>query len=254
VATAVQTAPLVAKVAGQRNIRGAYFLQHFEDWSAPRDYVEATWRLPLTRIVIAPWLREKGDALGIATILVPNAIDPSDMPAGPPIADRRTHVIALVSETPWKRTDLVVSLMCQMETAIPEFKGVTFGRCARPTGLPDSVTHYDNPDREILRKLYQSSRVYVCASDHEGWHLPPAEAMASGAAVVSTDIGGVRAYAASTAEFAPVGDGDALTELATRLVRDPAACQSRASSGQARILGYGPEDAAAAFANALLSD
>ena len=253
VATAVSTAPFVAAEAQRRGIHGAYLIQSFEDWDAPREFVESTWRLPLTKVVIASWLQEKGHELGVDTVLVPNAIDPVDMPPGPPVEERHTDVLALVSAVPVKRTDLVIDAMNALYSRIEGFTGVTFGICGRPQGLPNSVTHHTNPPRGQLSSLYRDSKIYLCASDTEGWHLPPAEAMASGAAVVSTDIGGVRAYANdSTAVFTPVGSSADLVEAAISLIHDPARCQALAEAGQRAILGYGPDDAASAFARALL--
>src|SRR3546814_17749375 len=61
----------------------------------------------------------------------------------------------------------------------------------------------------------------VCSSDlGEGWHLPPAEAMACGCAVVSTDIPGVFDYAleGTTALLAPPGDSATLADRLTELL------------------------------------
>lgn len=254
VATAVLTAPVVAEAAVRRGIRGMYLIQGFEEWTAPRAFVEDTWRLPLKRVVIAPWLSEIGDRLGVETVLVPNAIDPTDMPAGPPMAQRGIALLAMVSGHEGKRTDLVVSVMNRLASSIDGFRGTTFGLIPRPVGLAAVVEHIQNPDREVLRRLFQEAQVYLCASDAEGWHLPPAEAMASGAAVVSTDIGGVRAYADGCAVFVQVGDADAMVEAVTRLLREPQLRQELADLGQTRILRRTPDDAAEDFARVLFED
>jgi glycosyltransferase involved in cell wall biosynthesis len=252
VATAVHTAPLVSAAAQRQGAKGVYFIQHFETWDAPTAFVEATWRLPLKRVVIAPWLAEKGRELGVETTLVMNAVDPSEFHSGPEIAQRPTSLVALVSSTPWKRTDLVVSVMRSLSARLPGFRGATFGTCPRPAGLPDTVAHFQEPSRDELAQLYADAKVYLCASDAEGWHLPPSEAMLAGAAVVSTDIGGVRAYADETAVFAPVGDADALSEAVLSLLQDPEHCQALASKGQQLIAVRTPADAAREFEQALL--
>ena len=51
VATSARTADFVAEAAGGAT-RGVYFLQGFEDFAADASYVERTWRLPLTKIVV----------------------------------------------------------------------------------------------------------------------------------------------------------------------------------------------------------
>ena len=252
IATAVHTAPLVSAAAQRQRAKGVYFLQSYETWASPSPFVEATWRLPLKRIVIAPCLAEKGRELGVETTLVLNAVDPSEFHSGPNIAQRTTSLVALVSNAPLKRTDLVVSVMRTLDAPMPGFRGATFGTCPRPTGLPDTVTHFQEPSRTELAQLYADAKVYLCASDAEGWHLPASEAMLAGAAVVSTDIGGVRAYADQTAVFAPVGDAEALSEAVLALLLDPGRCQTIASEGQRHIKARTPADAAREFERAVL--
>lgn len=252
IATAVRTARLVSAAARRQGSRGVYFLQGYETWAAPPAYVAETWRLPLTRIVIAPWLAEKGRELGVNTTLVLNAVDASEFHSGPEIVKRPVALSALVSDAQLKRTDLVVSVMRSLNDRIPGFHGATFGTCARPEGLPATVTHFQDPSRSELANLYADTKVYLCASDSEGWHLPPAEAMVAGAAVVSTDIGGVRAYADQTAVFAPVGDAEALSEAVLALLLDPGRCQTIASEGQRHIKARTPADAAREFERAVL--
>lgn len=251
VATAAQTAPSVAKWSRNSGM-GSYFIQHWETWSSTVDFVEYTWRLPLRRIAIAPWLVSIANERQLDVTLIPNAIDPSAFPAGPPIKDRPLGVLALVSEESFKRTDLVVEVFRTLQRRNVAFSGATFGTCARPEGLPEAITHYRLPSKARLQELYQTSRVYFCASDAEGWHLPPAEAMMSGTAVASTDIGGVRAYAEGVALFSPPGDSVALSSNVERLLVDPSEAQSRATAGRMRLLTYLPTDAAEAFADAIL--
>jgi len=56
-------------------------------------------------------------------------------------------------------------------------------------------TIFSHVDDETLAKLYSGSDVFIFTSYRKGFGLPPLEAMASGAAVVTTDCGGVRDYA-----------------------------------------------------------
>jgi len=78
---------------------------------------------------------------------------------------------------------------------------------------------------------------YLSPNWAEGWHLPPAEAMACGCAVVSTDIGGVRDYAEheKTALLSPPGDPEALTKNLLRLLEDDNLRIQLAKAGHKRI-------------------
>lgn len=54
----------------------------------------------------------------------------------------------------------------------------------------DNVSVYTNPDFVTLCNLYKESDFFLFLSDNEGFGLPPAEAMASGSIVITTDTGG----------------------------------------------------------------
>lgn len=246
VATSAETAPIVAKAVSKSGAVGVYFIQHYETWIG-REFVDETWRLPLRKIVIADWLADVGKRLGVSTSLVQNGVSAEDFPLGPPTAERPVDVLAMVSPVQRKRTDLVVEAFREL-AGRSAFEGATFGVSSRPDGLPRGVQHWQNPSRAELSSLYQKSKVYLCASDAEGWHLPPAEAMSSGAAVISTSIDGVKAYADGVASFVPIGDGPALVEAAARLLSDTRECQRLATAGYEQIEKFRPDRAYREFA------
>jgi glycosyltransferase involved in cell wall biosynthesis len=59
------------------------------------------------------------------------------------------------------------------------------------------------PSLEEMRALYQRSKCFVHLSEHEGFGLPPLEAMGAGCVPLCRDSGGVRAYMQSD-ELAPL--------------------------------------------------
>ena len=252
VATSVKTASFVADSAANQGVVGSYFIQHFEDYSDPVDVVELTWRLPLNRIVIAPWLQAKAKSLGVTSTLVPNAVDPANFPVGPSIKNRPPQVLSLVSSQPWKRTDLVVEVMASLHTANPNVKLAAFGVGRKPRGFPEFITYHQNPSANQLRRLYQASRIYMCTSDYEGFGLPPAEAMLSGAAIVSTDNHGVRSFADEAAIFVPIGDAASLRDAVQHLLENEVDCENLAARGTRKIRKWSIEDAGLAFEAAVL--
>ena len=52
------------------------------------------------------------------------------------------------------------------------------------------VKVFENPPREELPKIYQRAKIFVKLSESEGFCLPILEAMASGCAVITKDMGG----------------------------------------------------------------
>lgn len=251
IATSVQTAHTVLKLTEHAHAHGFYFIQHYEVWSAPKDFVDSTWKLPLQKIVIAPWLVDIAHRLGEPAALVPNAMDSGAFPAGPDLDNRPSSVIAMVSPVPYKRTDLVCELFSLIADEYPDTKLSTFGICDKPDGLPEQCAHYKQPNHQTLSQLYQSNQVYVCTSDFEGWGLPPAEALISRCMVVSTDIGGVRSYADGTALFSPVGDTQLLFNNVKSVLQHPKDFQTGVDKARSDLCAYSPADAATRFATAI---
>ena len=252
VATAAGTVPFAAGKANGAGVRGIYFIQHYESWSMPEEFVIETWQSGLKNVVIAPWLADIARDLGVGAELVPNGVDAKSFAKGPLLTERTPSVLALVSSVSFKRADLLARAFSEVHEARPEVVISAFGTDERPSLLPPFVQYYMRPSPEKLRELYAGATVYMTASDAEGWHLPPAEALLSGAALVSTDIGGVRAYADGVASFVPVGDAHALAEAALDILDAPESAQLRTDRGREGLIAWGPLEAATAFARVCL--
>lgn len=121
---------------------------------------------------------------------------------------------------------------------VPQLRAVLFGVSPRPKSLPQWIEYFYQPAiDELVGEIYNGSSIYLCPSWNEGWHLPPAEAMACGCAVVSTDIGGVRDYAQHgvTALLCPPKNSGALAEDIIILLKDDELRIRIAKAGYERI-------------------
>jgi glycosyltransferase involved in cell wall biosynthesis len=97
--------------------------------------------------------------------------------------------------------------------------------CFGPTmsePVPRGITSLGQIHHEELRALYNRASIFLLTSRYEGWGLPAAEAMACGAAIVSTRSGGVEDFLEDGRNclLVPVGDAQALARAALRLLRD----------------------------------
>jgi glycosyltransferase involved in cell wall biosynthesis len=75
-------------------------------------------------------------------------------------------------------------------------------------------------DREQLRALYRGAIAFVYPSRHEGFGIPPLEALACGAPVVATRTGAIPEFAGDAALLTEPGDRDGLRDALVRLLRD----------------------------------
>lgn len=227
VATAWRTAESVARYPAAKG-RKHYLIQHYEVWDGTSSRVNATWRSPMHKIVIADWLHRKAQAFGVGSeeiVRLPGpGIDLAPFGRVTATVDRPDRVAMLWSSAPVKGgADGLAALEAAREQ-VPDLQAVLFGVRARPAGLPAWIEYLQNPPLDRLAgHVYGGSSIYLCPSWSEGWHLPPAEAMASGCALVSTDIQGVSDYAISglTAVLAPVRDVAGMAAGIVRLCRDP---------------------------------
>ncbi len=233
-ATAVQTTPFVGRLGRRSGARTAALIQHFETWADEPANILRAWATVDERIVIAPWLEDLCRDAGLTAILLPNAIDERAFPLGTPIADRPARVASLLSPHGYKRADVVMAALTAILDAQQDAEATAFGQSPRPDSLDARISYIQDPSHDELVALYQSTRVYMCGSDAEGWHLPPAEATLCGATVVSTDIGGVRASMQDDALYSPPGDAAALAARVLHALSDPAA-QGRVDHARARL-------------------
>ncbi|OGK78070.1 MAG: hypothetical protein A2X52_02380 [Candidatus Rokubacteria bacterium GWC2_70_16] len=239
VATAWQSAPAVAE-APARCGRKFYLVQHYESlYHGEPARVDETYRLPLRKIVISTWLagimRER---FGQEAPVLVTPVDPALFhPAPPERGDGLLRVLMLHHEYDWKGVPEGLEAYARVSARHADLRLVGFGvKAPRPPLLPYDE-FFENLPQERLAWLYSRCPIYLCPSWDEGLGMPPMEAMACGAALVTYDNGGCRDYArdGETALVAPRRDVDALARALARVVDAPDLRVRLARAGQAWI-------------------
>jgi glycosyltransferase involved in cell wall biosynthesis len=224
-ATSWQTVSCVLESPEEKG-KKCYLIQHYETWEAPKDIVDATWRAPLYKAVIARWLVDVGRTLGCRDVTyIPYGMDRMRYRLSQAIEGRPHRISMLFAQTPFKASVDGIAALEIAKTQYPNLSAVLFGTPRRQPSIPDWIEYHQNPAQDfIVSEIYNKSSVFVCSSLSEGFFLPSAEAACCGCAVVSTDNGGAREYVEDrvTGLLSPPGNPAALAANICLLLTDEA--------------------------------
>ena len=259
VATAWQTAEWIREYPLSKG-RKFYFAMDFERFmeASPemKKRIAVTHAAGLGIMVISPAGQAMVKASGGSTpSLVPCALDFTVYNLQNDIdADTRIMIGFPARPERHKATEDAVKALDVVRVR-PGFSGTVwaFGG-ERPAWLPDWVEYHARPSDNELARLYNLSRIFVVPSIYEGWGLPGSEAMACGSALVSTDNGGVNAYAEHdrTALITPVSRPDVLADAVWSLIDDDELRMRLAKAGYEHIQRFTWENASMALESCLL--
>lgn len=224
IATAIQTAYELNKIKCIPDERKFYFIQDFEAWNGKTDeYVYNSYKFPMTKIVIAPWLKERVEKAGNTAYLVPNGFDFEYFGLKTPIENRKPYEVTMLYHLDdRKRCCDSMKALETVKKEIPDLHVTMFGTPDRPQNLPEWYSYYKCPDRETHNKILNDTAVFVAASNLEGFGLTVGESMICGCAVACTDNGGFSCMAKNneTALTSPVYDTEALAKNIIKLIKN----------------------------------
>jgi glycosyltransferase involved in cell wall biosynthesis len=245
----------------RRGVRTVHLLQDDEErWATRPDHrriVRAAHQLIPTKICVSRWVAESCAPAGDTVHLVPPAVAvPIAGPRG-----RRSGPIVVglpyrnLRAKGWRVMDAVAT---RLRERGPRLRFRVWGPDApRAVGDRYDDVHEPASDDELLR-LYDSCDVVLHTSWHDGFPLPPIEAMARRAAVVATGTGGLAEYARHGHDclLAEPGDVGSLAEAVERLADDAGLRERLVEGGVATARRYSRErfTAAAARTLALVAD
>lgn len=200
IATAALTTQIVSKLPQSKGEK-LYFIQDYETerFGNTVEEVEHSYRLGFQNVVISHELSDIVEkATGIKPKYLPNFYDHSEFYLEH-LIEERTNTVCLINhihET--KRTKFGLEILEEVKKQIPDLKIELFGAYDPVCQISNNVHFTLNATPEQLRKnIYGQSKIYLLPSVREGWVLTGMEAMASGAVVVASEIGGIVDYANS---------------------------------------------------------
>jgi glycosyltransferase involved in cell wall biosynthesis len=250
---------LAARMAGVPAVHTFHGI-HYESYSraGQRAYLALErWLAGLTHTVInvSPAQDAEAQALGLARTgrsrVVMNGIDVDELAARAPGARAAlglaadAQVIGCVARfDPVKRHDVLVQALALIAPRRPRLSLLLAGdgpEKARVERLAAAI-----PGRPVVTRgatgwatnLFSSCDLYVTASVKEGLPMAPLEAMASGVAVIATDVPGHREVVedGATGLLVPPDDAPALAAAIESLLDDPDRRRRMGEAGRTRVL------------------
>jgi GT2 family glycosyltransferase len=212
-----------------------YFVQDIEtsyypDHEHARHAVLDSYRPEFRYMTISSWNRERLRELGLEAELIAPGIDLQTFRPRADVARREDMVLALGRANPLKNLPLTVAAwkaLAPEEGARVRPELCLFGvepELAQGDGMAAAagVRYVESPDDERVNELFCQATVFVQTSVHEGFALPPLEAMATGAAVVCTDAHGNRDFCCDEVNcLMPEPKTAAVSAALARLLGDP---------------------------------
>jgi GT2 family glycosyltransferase len=142
-------------------------------------------------MTISGWNRDRLRELGLDAQLVPPGVDLETFRPLPDVRRRDDMLLALGRTNPLKNLPLTVDAWRSLGADRVEL--CLFG-IEPQLGPALGARYVEHPSDEGVNRLLNEATVFVQTSTHEGFCLPPLEAMATGGAVVCTDAHGNRDF------------------------------------------------------------
>ncbi|HNW55872.1 MAG TPA: glycosyltransferase family 4 protein [bacterium] len=221
-----------------------YFIQDYENWTRAVELVDRTWKMPLKKIVISSGLKNLAENKFQEKIvgLVTNGIDLKIFqPINPTRPNNPIKILMMNHELPKKGIEDGIEAYKIAKKINPNIELTMFGAYNLAEKFKKIVTdYYYKPTQEKIAELYSAADIFIWPSREEGFGLPPMEAMACGAAVLSTDTGAIRDYAIPNTSviIVPPRNPQKLAEELINLINKPNLRLSLGKEAQKNISQY----------------
>jgi GT2 family glycosyltransferase len=223
-----------------------YFVQDIEtsyypDDESARHAVLDSYRPEFRYMTISSWNRDRLRELGLDAELIPPGIDLETFRPLAELGRREDMVLALGRSNPLKNLPLTIEAWRALDEhpevgERPEL--CLFGIEPELAAAP-GMRHVESPSDAGVNRLFNEATVFVQTSTHEGFCLPPLEAMATGGAVVCTDAHGNRDFCVDGENcLMPEPNRESVTDALARVLADRALRERLGRAGEETARHY----------------
>jgi len=158
----------------------------------------------------------------------------------------RGYFLFVGSDRPHKNLGAVAAVLGLMP---PDTRFVVVGRVrarakAAFAAFGDRVRFFDNVSKDTMAALYAGARALFFPSFHEGFGLPPLEAMACGAPVAASNRSAIPEVVGDAAALFDPRDARAMAGTLARIAEDESFCRELAARGGERVKLFSWEETA----------
>jgi len=189
--------------------------------------------------------------------VIPVALAVDDFSAGQPepleapLADivRQPYVLSMGSTRPHKNLPTLLAAFTRLAPMHPDLRLLLVGDddsgyltaqlpAETPAAIRERVSFTGRVSDGQLRTLYAGAAVFAYPSFYEGFGLPPLEAMALGAPVVTVEAASLPEVVGKAALLVPPGDPVALAAAIERVLTEPTLRDRLIAAGRARAAEF----------------
>jgi L-malate glycosyltransferase len=202
---------------------------------------------PGPKLCVSSWLVDLGRRFGVPAARlwhVPMGLDHERFAFRVAAADRPYDIAMWDNPHPSKGSKLGWQVLAEAKRAVPSLRAVVFSHealrpesVARAEAMPWVDVRVGLDQEGLAAEVYDQARSFLQPSYVEGFGFTAVEAMACGAALVTTANGGARDYAydGDTALVRPVGDLRGLVAAVARLATDEPLRARLAAAGERHV-------------------
>jgi glycosyltransferase involved in cell wall biosynthesis len=215
-----------------------YYIQHYEllffDDAYNQARAQLSYLLPMKKLIVSHWLRDKVKVREEEPIYVGNGVNLDIFyPRRVEHHSENKIILAIFRGMDWKGEKETIEAINLVVEKLPNVEFYAVGNKNYVKGCSLNPKIFETPDDNKLAQLYSMADVFVCASWCEGFGLPPLEAMACGTPVVTTNCLGINEYAINgvNALLVPLKNPKELSEAIFRVLTDEALAETLVDEG-----------------------